>query len=85
MKQKDLALFVIVGVVSAVLSVLLSNFLLTPSKNKVQKAEVVEKMSTKFDPPVSSDKYFNKEAINPTIRIEIGDNSNPEPVNGSTN
>ena len=79
MKQKDIALFAVVGIVSVVFSVVLSNFLLTPSENKVQKAEVVEKMSTKFDPPVSSDKYFNKEAINPTIRIEIGDNSNPQP------
>ncbi len=84
MKQKDIALFVVVAIVSAVTSVLLSGLLITPKKDKVQKAEVVDPISAEFNTPPADSKYFNKNSVNPTKLIQIGDNSNNVPFNGST-
>jgi hypothetical protein len=75
-KQKDVMLFLVVGIVSAIVSVMASNFLINPSKNKSQKAEVVEPISAEFNVPASDNKYFNSNAINPTKLIQIGDSSN---------
>lgn len=76
MKQKDIALFLVVAIISGVVSVVTSNFLISPSKNKQQEAEVVEPISAEFKVPTSDNKYFNKNAINPTKLIQIGDNPN---------
>ncbi len=85
MKQKDLALFAVVAIVSVVFSVVLSGMIITPSKDKMQKAEVVDPILADFNKPESNDKYFNKTSINPTKLIEIGDNSNKVPFNGTSN
>lgn len=73
MQQKDITLFVVIGITSAVFSIVLSNFLITPQQEKKQKAEVVEKISEIFTPPESNSKYFNKESVNPTKVIQIGE------------
>ena len=78
MKQKDIALFVIVGIISAVVSVLASNLLITPEQNKKQEAEKVEPISAEFQVPSSDSRYFNKDSINPTKLIQIGDNPNSQ-------
>lgn len=79
MKQKDIALIVVVVIVSGVFSVVLSSFLIgSPSKQK-QMVEVVEPISSEFNSPNS--KYFNERSINPTQTITIGDNTNPQPFN----
>jgi hypothetical protein len=83
MKQKDLALFAVVGIVSAVFSVILSGILITPPKNKNQKAEVVSLITDDFPTPAPNDKFFNKNSINPTKQIQIGDNTNTKPFNGT--
>lgn len=86
MKQKDIALYAVVGIISAVISVLVSNILITPAGNKQQQAEVVEPITADFTAPASDNKYFNKDAINPTKLIQIGDNpSNQTPFNESGN
>jgi predicted RND superfamily exporter protein len=85
MKQKDIALFLVVGIFSAVISVFMSGLLITPKKDKIQKAEKVEAITASFDAPANNDKYFNKDAINPTKLIQIGDNSNNKPFNGTSN
>lgn len=79
MKQKDIALFAVVGIFSAIISVLLSNFLITPASNKQQKAEIVEAITSDFPTPASDSPYFNKDSINPTQLIQIGDSPNDKP------
>lgn len=81
MKQKDIALFIAVGMVSALFSVLISNFFFTPKNVKSQKAEIVEPITTDFQRP--DGRFFNKDSINPTKRIQIGDNTNTVPFNGT--
>jgi len=83
MKQKDLALFGVVAIVSAVFSVILSGVLITPPKDKNQKAEVVSLITNDFPTPGPNDKFFNKNSINPTKQIQIGDNTNTKPFNGA--
>jgi hypothetical protein len=83
MKQKDIALFGIVAIVSAVFSVILSGVLITPPKDKNQKAEVVSLITNDFPTPGPNDKFFNKNSINPTKQIQIGDNTNTKPFNGA--
>lgn len=85
MKQKDIALFLVIGIVSTVFSILISNALIAPSKNRQQQAEVVDPISADFNVPAADNKYFNKDAINPTKLIQIGDNTNKTPFNGTAN
>ena len=83
MKQKDIALFGVVAIVSAVFSVILSGVLITPPKDKNQKAEVVSLITNDFPNPGPNDKFFNKSSINPTKQIQISDNTNTKPFNGA--
>ena len=86
MKQKDIALYIVIAAVSSVVSVLASNYFFTPSAIKQQKAEVVEAITADFDQPAKDNKYFNKDAINPTKLIQIGDSpANSVPFNGTGN
>jgi len=79
MKQKDIALISVIAIISAVMSVLISSKIIVPPKNREQKVEVVGAISTEF--PDLDSKYFNSSAIDPSQRITIGTNSNPQPFN----
>ncbi|HSW37403.1 MAG TPA: hypothetical protein VLG37_03490 [Candidatus Saccharimonadales bacterium] len=79
MKQKDIALIIIIVFISAVLSLFLSKMLFASPKNRQQKVEVVEPISADFPTPDS--RYFNTQAFDPTKLIKIGDNTNPTPFN----
>jgi hypothetical protein len=79
MKQKDLALIIVVAVISAILSVILSNLLIVPKKALSSTAEVVEAISPDFSQP--DPKYFNSNSNDPTQLIKIGSNNNSQPFN----
>ncbi|HLC91729.1 MAG TPA: hypothetical protein VJC09_01625 [Candidatus Saccharimonadales bacterium] len=81
MKQKDLALIAVIIIISATLSVFISQAIIVPPKNRQQKVEVVGVISPDFPEPDS--KHFNQSAINPTRRVTIGTNSNPDPFNSA--
>lgn len=80
MKQKDIALIAVVAIISAVLSIVLSNVLLGGPDNKQLKAEVVDKVTSDFPKPDT--KYFNKDSVNPSRTINIGDSNNAAPFSG---
>ncbi len=77
MKQKDIALILVIAVVSGVFSLVIGQLVFAPSKNRQQKVEVVEAITTDFTAPDS--KYFNSQSINPTQLIEISNNVNVAP------
>jgi hypothetical protein len=77
MKQKDIALIVVVGIVSAVIALVASNMLFGSPSQKNQKAEVVDKITADFTTP--DQRYFNDKSVDPTQSITIGDNSNETP------
>ncbi len=79
MKQKDIALIIVIVFISGVISIFISKLVITPPKNRQQKVEVVQAITTEFNKPDS--KYFNSSAIDPTKLIQIGNNSNTAPFN----
>jgi hypothetical protein len=78
MKQKDVALIMIIVFISGVISFVISrNFITSPDHNL--KAAKVEPIVAEFNQP--DNKYFNDQSINPTRTIFIDDkNSNPAPI-----
>jgi hypothetical protein len=80
MKSKDLGLVAFVAIVSAVLSIILSN-LIVPGADKNQKVEVVEVITAEFQRPPSQ--YFNQESVNPTQEIRIGQDEGSNPFSGN--
>jgi len=82
MKQKDIALIIIIVFVSAVASFFISNALFASPENRQQKVEVVEAITSDFPKP--SGKYFNSDSIDPTQLIQIGNSTNPDPFTGAS-
>ena len=79
MKQKDIALILVMVFISAILALLLSKFVFAKPAARQQTAEKVDAISAEFPQPPS--KYFNSDSVNPTQQIEIGNSSNPNPFN----
>ena len=79
MKQKDLILIIVVVFISGVFSIIISNLLISSPKNRQEKVEVVEPITAEFTQP--SDKYFNKQSVDPTQMIKIDGNNNHQPFN----
>lgn len=82
MKQKDIALIVIIVIISAVVSLLLSNRIFVSPKNRQQQVEVVQRISSDFPKP--DDRFFNNQAFDPTKQITIGQNTNPQPFSSTS-
>ena len=82
MKQKDIALIVIIVFLSALISFFASNLIFGSPKNRQQQVEVVQPITADFPKPDS--RYFNNSAFDPTQPITIGQNANPDPFS-STN
>lgn len=79
MKQKDLALILVMVFVSVILALIISRLIFSTPKNREQTVEVVDVISSEFSEP--SAKYFNADSVNPTQQIQIGSGSNPNPFN----
>lgn len=76
MKQKDITLVVVIGIVSGTISLIISNAVFKVPKDRERKVEVVEAIKPDFTLP--DKRYFNETSVNPTQLIEIkGNNSNP--------
>jgi hypothetical protein len=80
MKQKDIAVIIVVAFISAVASFVLSNKLFVSPHNRSQEAEIVDPITASFNTP--SSKYFNQNSINPTQSTVIGNEVNQNPFNG---
>lgn len=77
MKQKDIALIIIVIFVGGVFSVIMTKTVFVSTTSKQQTAQKIEPISNEFK---EADKtVFNQNAINPTKLIRIGDESNTSP------
>lgn len=78
MKQKDIALIIVISFMSAVLSIIVSNFVFGSNK-KTLTSDIVTAITPEFTEP--DKKYFNDQSNNPTQIIRIGDNANQQPFN----
>lgn len=81
MKQKDVAMIIVIAFVSAIISLVVSRLLFTTPRNQQQQVEVVPAITASFPAPDS--RYFNSNSIDPTQLIQIGNNNNTNPFNGS--
>jgi hypothetical protein len=82
MKQKDIALILVIVFLSAVISLFASKAIFAPPKNRQQQVEVVQPFTSDFPQPDSH--YFNTNAFDPTQPITIGQNNNTDPFNGTS-
>jgi hypothetical protein len=82
MKQKDIALIIIIVAISAIASLLVSKALFVSPKNRQQKVEVVQPITADFPRP--DRQFFNSQANDPTKLITIGQNSNSNPFSSTT-
>jgi hypothetical protein len=80
MKQKDIAVILIIAFISAIVSFVASNKLFVTPDNREQKAEVVDPITASFQTP--DKKYFNSNSIDPTQAGVIGGDDNQNPFNG---
>jgi len=79
MKQKDIAILLVVVFVAAVISFLLSNKFFSSSGDKAIEVEHIDAISAEFKTPNKN--YFNAESVNPSALVEIGE-GNPNPFSG---
>jgi hypothetical protein len=80
MKQKDVALIIVLVFVSGVVSFLLSGWIFAKPADRQQRAEKVDVITSDFSQPDS--KFFNNNSIDPTQLIQIGNSNNPNPFTG---
>lgn len=81
MKQKDVALILVIAFISAIASFVISNALFNSSSSK-QYAPVVPAISSSFNMPDT--RYFNSNSIDPTQLIQIGNSTNSNPFNNTS-
>lgn len=77
MKQKDIAMIILIAGIAGVISFFVSRLVFGSGGNRQQQAEVVDIITTDFAKP--SSKYFNSSSIDPTQLIQIGDSNNTNP------
>ena len=77
MKKNDIALIVLIVSISLVMSYFIVKAALGSPKNQQTTAEVVEPITPDLVQP--SNKIFNRDALNPTVVIQIGNPSNQQP------
>ena len=81
MKQKDVALIIVIAFFSAIASLFVSRLVFTSPKNREQSVQVVQSISANFPAPDS--RYFNAQSVDPTQLIQIGNNNNQNPFNAT--
>ena len=81
MKQKDIALIVLIAAVSAGLSFAVSHLVFGGGQDHQQTAAVVDVITTDFTTP--DPKFFNTKSINAAKLIQVGGGTNTNPFNGT--
>jgi hypothetical protein len=80
MKKSDIAVLVLIVSLTLVISFLLVKSLFGEPQNQNTKVEKVEPISASLVQPSAN--IFNREAINPTVVIQIGNPANQQPFTG---
>jgi hypothetical protein len=85
MKRQTLLIVVLVAIIAAFLSFVISDSLFgSPKRNPIY-VPVVQKINSTFPLPQTDPTYkafFNQQALDPTQLIQIGGNGNTAPFNG---
>ncbi|MGB4967384.1 MAG: hypothetical protein WBO35_04245 [Candidatus Saccharimonadales bacterium] len=81
MRQKDVALYLVIAFISAITAFFVSSKLIVTPEKRQQEVVMVEPISETFEKP--TDTYFNGESINPTQMSLVGQPTNQTPFNGT--
>ena len=71
MKAKDITTIIIIGIVSAVLSGVISSKVFVTPSSRQQVVEVIPTVKSSFNQN-EVQKYLSNKSIDPTVKIEIG-------------
>lgn len=86
MKRQDILRLILVGVLAAFISLLISSVIFRVPKNRSSKVPTVEAIPTSL-PDLKNDSayktFFNKNAIDLTQPVQIGNSQNTTPFNSS--
>jgi hypothetical protein len=80
MKKSDIALLALIVSLTLVISFLVVKGIFGEAKNESIKVEKAQPISASLVDP--SPAVFNRDAINPTVVIQIGNPSNQQPFTG---
>ncbi|HVI69443.1 MAG TPA: hypothetical protein VM581_03205 [Magnetospirillaceae bacterium] len=80
MKKSDLALLALIVSLTLVISFLVVKAIFGEAANEATKVEKTESISANIVAP--SPTIFNRDAINPTVVIQIGNSGNQQPFTG---
>lgn len=86
MKRKEIMIIGATAILAAIFSIILSGAVFGSPKKNAIKVPVVSKIDPVFPTPQTDETYntfFNDKAIDPTQLIQIGDQSNATPFQGS--
>lgn len=87
-KRQNLIILMVVGIIAALISIVISGAIFGSSKNNPIKVPVVDPISSSF-PDVQHDSsytsFLNNKALDPTQLIQIGNNKNNAPFQGGGN
>lgn len=80
MKKNDIALLILIVSLTLVISFLVVKAIFGEPQKQAVKVEKVDPIASDITQPSSA--IFNKDAINPTVVIQIGTPANQQPFNG---
>ncbi len=80
MKKSDIALLALIVSLTLVISFLVVKTIFGEATNEATKVEKAESISANLVEP--SPTIFNRDAINPTVVIQIGNSGNQQPFTG---
>jgi hypothetical protein len=80
MKKKDIAIIIVVFIVSATMSIIISGLIITPAEDRQQSVEVVPVIQGSLNEV--DKRYFNENSVNPAQDIQIGRDPNSNPFAG---
>ncbi len=69
MKKTDIAMIILIATVSVMLAFFVTKSILGNSTDEAVKVKKIDKISAGIDEP--SEKVFNKNAINPSVEVQI--------------
>jgi ABC-type cobalt transport system substrate-binding protein len=73
MKKSDLAMIVLIASASMLIAYFVAQTIFGGAANTNVKVKTIDKISQDFEEPSTA--IFNKDAINPTVEVQIKDNS----------
>jgi hypothetical protein len=75
MKKSDIAMIILIASVSVLMAYFVAKAIIGDVQSQSVRVKTTEKISTEIEEPDPS--IFNKNAINPTVEVIIGNNQTP--------